>query len=119
MKYVLFLAGFAITTQLCFSQKIDDRKIIVTFSDTANKWLQAKHAFIREGFMVVDIPGDTAATYPRTFVNVGLVMANGIISGNTITLSGYYGFKQANLSGIDIMRKAPPKTVRFKSRQIL
>ena len=85
--------------------KKDDSQIIVTFADTANKWVQAKNAFIREGFQVWDIPGDTVRAYPRGFKNIGVIWGLGIIKGNTLILSGIYGFKLTNLMGNDIVPK--------------
>jgi len=115
-KMKLFLlVNVLLLTCSCFAQtkpKKDDTKITIVFADTTNKWLQAKHAFIREGFQVEDIPGDIVKTYPRSFANVGLVLATGTISGNTITLTGYYGFKLANLTGLDI-DPAKANTIRI------
>ena len=105
MRNILIIV-FVLLFSSSFGQaKKDDIHIIVTFADTTNKWLQVKNSFIREGFQVWDIPGDTAQTYPREFANIGVVWGLGIIKGNTVTLSGRYGFKLTSAMGNDITPK--------------
>ena len=82
-----------------FSQKEGNTKIIVKVKDTTNLHKRVKVAFINLDFIVKDLEGDTLKTYPREFLDNAYLVANAVIDGDQVTLSGVSGSRKINFMG--------------------
>ncbi|HMP28621.1 MAG TPA: hypothetical protein PKD85_03420, partial [Saprospiraceae bacterium] len=65
MKHI-FILLISFNTAYSFAQKNDDKKIIITFSDTGSIKQKAKEALIKNDFILKETGNqDTIITYPR------------------------------------------------------
>src|SRR5258706_14883643 len=102
MKTVLFF--LLLVPAICFSQKRLDTKIIVSVSDTIGLYEKVRLAFVNNEFIVKDNRNlDTLITYARETNPMGYVIAQAIISGNKVTISGRFSFRKMNSMGYTVM----------------
>lgn len=97
MWRVFTIVIFLISTR-AFAQTNGDTKIIVTLIDSVGIYEKAKVALVKNNFIVKDDGNrDTLQTYPREFSNLpGYSVANAVLNGNQVILSGVYGLKRIN-----------------------
>lgn len=114
MKYLIFT--LLILPCSTFSQ---DRptKVIVTVSDTLNLYAKVKDAFARTDFAVKELMNrDSIVTLPRELHRVpGYAVAIAIISGNTVTINGFYSHKKMGVLWRQYDDKDYMKIKKFKS----
>jgi hypothetical protein len=96
MKQALFILLLLLSK--AYAQNTEDRKIVITVSDSSNIAGKVKSVLVRNNFIVKELPNkDTLLTYPNEFGGLpGFTIVQAVNSGNTITLSGVYGLKRMN-----------------------
>lgn len=115
MRFLL-VAVFNFFLITAFSQ---DRptKVIVTVMDTVNLHTKVKDAFARTDFAVKELSTrDSIVTLPRELHRVpGYAVAIAVISGNTVTINGYYSHKKVSYFGYQKDDKEYMKIKKFKA----
>ena len=102
MKTILFL--LLLLPAVCFSQKSLDTKIIVSVSDPTGLYEKVRISFVNNEFIVKDNRNpDTLTTYAREVKPIGYVLAQAVISGNKVTLSGILSTRKINMLGYTVM----------------
>jgi hypothetical protein len=97
MKTLLLIASLLVSA-LCYAQKTDDKKIIITVQDTAGIYERVKIALVKSDFIVKeDGNRDTVTTYPAELKKVaGYSAATVIIRRNIVQLTGVYGLTKVD-----------------------
>lgn len=115
MKHLIIIGLFLMPT-LGFTQKTEDRKIILTVASTEDLYRKVKIALVKADFIVKDDGNtDTLTTYPTELGSLnGLSRLTAVISGNTVTLSGIYGLKSIDDWGYNRNPKEYKPIMYFK-----
>jgi hypothetical protein len=115
MKKLIFLLIFL--PALAFSQKNDDKRIVITVDDSVGVYNKVKHALIANDFIIKDDgKNNTLTTYPREFKKMaGYAIVKADIQGDTIILYGFYGLKKMSDFGFTESPSGYKPIVYFKS----
>lgn len=117
MKWI-FLFAFLFIFSVAYSQKKSTAKIIITTTDTTQLYEKVKTALIKSDFIVKDIQSDTLITYPRELNRMnGYVVAVATLTGNIITLNGYYSLKRQDYFGYE-KRKTYKRIIKFNGSKL-
>src|SRR5690349_19744676 len=92
-------------------------KVIVTLPDTVNLYAKVKEAFARTDFAVKDLNNhDSLVTFPRELHRLpGYAIAIAVISGNTVTINGFYSHKKVSYFGYQKDDKEYMRIKKFKA----
>lgn len=92
MKTMIYLSLLFFLPSLCLSQEIGDKKIIISISDTSNVYNKVRIALGKNDFIIrEDGNRDTISTHLAEVKNIpGYSKLTAVITGNIITLSGFY-----------------------------
>lgn len=113
MKKIFFtILAFTIFVN-SYSQKFGESKIVITLSDTSMIYEKVKFAFEKSDFTIKDDNNkDTLTTSPKSIFNpFGYAFIKAIITGNVVTLSGWY--RQMPIGG-NYENKEDPKIEDYK-----
>ena len=91
MKKIFFAILFFSACINSHSQKKWDDKIILTFNDTTHMYSRVKSVLTKWKFELQNNKEDTIISKPRSIYNPsGYAIVKAVISGKTVTLSGWY-----------------------------
>lgn len=101
------------------AQKVDDNRIVVTLSDTANIHQRVRQAVVFTDFMVrEDSKPDSLITYAeRIFNSTIFVIAKVVINGNTVEISGAYGLGYEDFWGFPGWPKGYNEVIYYKESE--
>lgn len=96
MKKIIITVITLVSISNSYSQKKGDSEITVTLSDTVMIYENIANAFSKSGFVMKDeYNKDTLTTKANSIFNPsGYAIMRAIISGNTVTLNGWYKAQQ-------------------------
>ena len=117
-KTILVIFIFAMT-KMCYGQKVEDNRILVTVSDNSKLYERTRQAIVNTNFIIrEDSNRDTLVTSTeRIGSSTVFVMAKVIIKDNTVEISGAYGLGYADFWGFPDWPKGYTRVSYYKESE--